>query len=267
MSDEIINQAISESTAPAIEQQPIENPQTEVQEEVAKEEIANEAEEAEDVPFPKKAVKALSRRDRQIGKLQAERAALTAELTKFREQTTQQANNPPKESDFDNYGELLKAQHRHEWQQEQAAKELQQKEQYTAQQEQQWFQQRNQEVLSKAQELKTQVPDFLSLLHEYSDVLSTVPAEIERVFYEVDAPEVALYALAKEGRLEEVLGMSPSRVAIELGKAEIRGEALIKQKQITKTPAPIEGLKGVGSSNKQLDSMNHDELMAWVNKR
>lgn len=262
MSDDIINQAISEAVATPVETaQPIETPAAE--EIVTPEPIS----EPEDIPFPKKAVNALSRRDKQIGKLQANNAALNAELAKFREQTAQQANNPPKESDYDNYGELLKAQHRHEWQQEQAAKELQQKEQYTQQQEQQWFQQRNQEVLAKAQELKAQVPDFVGLLNEYSDVLAGVPPEIERVFYEVDAPEIALYALAKEGRLEEVLGMSPSRVAIELGKAEIRGEALIKQKQITKTPAPIEGLKGTGSSNKQLDSMNHDELMAWVNKR
>ncbi len=264
MSEDIINQAISEAVSTPVETaQPIETPTEATEEIVNPEPIA----EPEDVPFPKKAVNALSRRDKQIGKLQAQLAADRAELAKFREQSVQQNNNPPKESDFDNYGELLKAQHRHEWQQEQAAKEIQQREQYTAQQEEQWFQQRNQEVLSKAQELKTQVPDFLGLLNEYSDVLSSVPPEIERVFYEVDAPEVALYALAKEGRLEEVLGMSPSRVAIELGKAEIRGEALIKQKQITKTPAPIEGLKGVGGSSKQLDSMNHDELMAWVNKR
>ncbi len=259
MTDDIINQAITEATI-VESTEPIETPTTEATEET----VPAEATEPVDTPFPKKAVNAISRRDKQIGKLQAERAALNAELTRFREQTAQHSNNPPKESDFDNYGELLKAQHRHEWQQEQAARELQQREQYTTQQEQQWFSQREQEVLSKAQELKTQVPDFLGLLNEYSDVLSEVPPQIERLLYEADSPEVALYALAKEGRLEEVLAMSPARVAIELGKAEIRGEALIKQKQVTKAPAPIEGLKGTGGSSKTLESMNSQDLLKWL---
>ena len=81
MTDEIINQAI-ESTP--VEQMPVVTPQEEVK---ATEEIApTETIEPEEIPFPKKAVNALSRRDKQIGKLQAQLAAERAELAKYREQ-------------------------------------------------------------------------------------------------------------------------------------------------------------------------------------
>ncbi len=259
MSDDIINQAISEAVATPVETaQPIETP------EATNETIPSEATEPEDVPFPKKAVNALSRRDKQIGKLQAQLAADRAELAKFREQTAKQASTPPNESDYDNYGELLKAQHRHEWQQEQATKELQQKEQYTAQQEQKWFDQRTQVVVSKAEQRMAETPEMRQVFAEYVDVLNDIPPQIERMFYEADDPDLAIYALAKEGRLEEVLSLPPARIAIEIGRAEIRGEAMLKKKQITKTPAPIEGLKGTGGSSKTLNSMNSKELLSWL---
>lgn len=258
MSEDIINQAIAES-APA-EIAPIET--TPAAEEVT----PTEAHEPEDVPFPKKAVNALSRRDKQIGKLQAQLAADRAELAKYRE-VQKPVDNSPKEEAFDNYGEYLKAVARHEAKQELSQNAEQQKKQTNTAQEEAWHAERTEYTTNKAKQAMDTIPDYKQLFMENADILQSLPPHIERAFYESDSPEMAFYALAKEGKLDALLDMSPQRAAIEIGKAEVRGETLSKAKQITKAPAPIEGLKGTGSSTKSLDTMNSKELLDWLNKK
>ena len=265
MTDDIINQAISESTAVETSQ-PIETPTEEPK--AAEESTPTETHEPEDVPFPKKAVNALSRRDKQIGKLQAQLAAERAEVAKYREQQIKSpADTSPKEESFDNYGEYLKAIVRHEAQQELSQNSKKQEEQATTAQQEAWHAERTEYVTSKAQKAMETISDYKQLFMENSDILQSLPPHIERAFYELDSPELAFYALAKEGRLDAILDMSPVRAAAELGKAEIRGETLSKAKQITKAPSPIEGLKGTGSSTKSLDTMSSKELLDWVNRK
>lgn len=264
MSDDIINQAILDSTSvetPA----PIDTPQeTEVK--ATEESTPTETHEPEDVPFPKKAVNALSRRDKQIGKLQAQLAAERAELAKYREQQAKAPQLPSEES-FDNYGEYLKAKNRAEFEQEQSEKTRQQQERQLSQQREQWIAERTDYAIDKAQKAIQSIPEYKQLLVENADIVNSFPDHVANAFYEADEPALAFLALAKEGKLDALLQMSPSRVAIEIGKAEIRGEALSKAKPVTKAPAPLEGLKGTGGSTKTLDTMNHEQLMAWVDSK
>lgn len=258
MSEDIINQAIAES-APA-EIAPIETTQ-------ATEEVTPaEPHEPEDVPFPKKAVNALSRRDKQIGKLQAQLAADRAELAKYRE-VQKPVDNSPKEESFDNYGEYLKAIARHEAKQELSQSSKQQEEKATTAQQEAWMAQREGNAIERSKVAMETIPDYKQLFMENVDILQSLPPHLANAFMELDAPDMAFYALAKEGRLDALFDMSPIRAAAELGKAEARGETLSKAKQITKAPAPIEGLKGTGSSTKSLDTMNSKELLDWLNKK
>lgn len=265
MSDDIINQAISESTPVEIPP-PVELSQ-ETETTPATEEIAStEPNVPEDIPFPKKAINALSRRDKQIGKLQAQLAAERAELAKYREQRVKTPELPSEES-FDNYGEYLAAKHRAEFEQEQSQKTKQDEEKQAKAQKEQWYVEREGYAIEKAQQAIQNIPDYRQLLVENADIVQSFPEHVTDAFFEADEPALAFLALAKEGKLDSLLNMSPARVALEIGRAELRGEALSKVKPITKTPAPIEALKGTGSSTKSLETMNADELLKWLNKK
>lgn len=281
MTDEIINQVIQEAKASA---QPIEESKQPAQAAQATEEVtttdestteakeavdakeATDGKEPDDVVFPKKAINALSRRDKQIGKLQAQLAAERAELQALREKANQSAKpqNLPKEDDFDNYGDYLKAVARSEFEQEASQKAQQTQEQRLKETEQRWVDERTAYATEKAQEAVKQIPNLPQLITENADIVSEFNPFIERAFLEADEPVLAFYALAQEGKLEAIAKMSPARAAIEIGKAEIRGAELVKTKPITKAPAPIESLKGTGSGSKSLDNMNHKELLKWL---
>lgn len=273
MTDEIINQAIQAGVAASQEdapsaQEPVETNQPVENAAPQEDEVSRGTEDSsDDVVFPRKAINALSRRDKQIGKLRAELQAARAELQKYNEQQAAKAqtSNSPTEEQFDTYGDYLKAVARHEAQQELSQSVKQQQEQQVAEKEQAYFAQREEYTIAKAQEAIQSIPDYKQLLTENADILQSLPPQIERAFLEADEPALAFYALAKEGKLESVFDMSPARAAIEIGKAEVRGAALIKAKPVSKAPPPIEGLKGAGSSQKSLNNMNSAELLKWLN--
>jgi len=266
MNEATIDQVISESTA--VENQPIETINNEITEttEAPKEETSPEPSEPEDVPFPKKAVNALSRRDKQIGKLQAQLAAERAELARFREQSKQ--THVPNMDDFENYGDYVKANAFHEFEQKQSQLQKQQEEQAKTASEQQWYQERISQITTKVHDAFKTIPDYEQLTIENRDILESLPKHVERAFYELDEPTLAFYALAKEGRLEGLASLSPERMAIELGKAEMRGASLSKARPITKAPNPIEGLKGGGNPNKTISAESSaKDLLKWVNTK
>ena len=263
MTDEIINQVIDTvPTSPeATTSEPIDTT-------AAPENTLPEPHEPDDVPFPKKAVNALSRRDKQIGKLQAQLAAERAELSKYREQQAKTpTDNSPKEQSFDNYQEYMKAVARYEAKQEISENYKQQESQQSAFKEEAWVSERSEYATERAKKAMDSIPEYRQLIVEHADILQSLPPHLERAFLEADAPELAFYALAKEGRLDTLLDMSPSQAAMAIGRAEVRGEALSKARPVTRTPAPIQGVKGAAGSTKTLDNMNSSELMKWFNQR
>ena len=101
-------------------------------------------------------------------------------------------------------------------------------------------------------------------MKEQGDLLDELPEHVQTAFLEAENPALAVYALAKEGKLQTLITMSPYQAAMAIGRAQDRGEALTKAKQVTNAPAPIAPAKGSGQGGKTLDRMDGNELMAWL---
>lgn len=119
----------------------------------------------------------------------------------------------------------------------------------------------NEEAFAKAN------PEYKALYQEHSDFMNSLPLPIAEALMEADSAELALFALMKEGRLETLEDMSPSRIAIEIGKAEIRGEQYLNTNKATNAPTPIQAARGTGNSGKSLEQKSVAELMKQFNSR
>lgn len=257
MTDEIINQAINEAiaTAPAeaTPQEPIET--------TTEGTASTEPQEPIDVPFPKKAVNALSRRDKQIGKLQAERAALQAELQKYREVEEQKANKAPVAEDFESYDDYIDA--KQDFKIAKMQRESAPKAEIPSEQKA-WQQERMSYAAQKANETAKTIPDYTATINANIEFINSLPEGIVDTLYESSNGGLALYVLAKEGSLYELSEMSERAAAIAIGRAEARGNNYLT-KPITKAPAPIGGLKGTGQSNKAISGQSsYAELAKWL---
>lgn len=229
-----------------------------------KEEADKVEDETDDVPFPKKAVNAISRRDKQLAKMRADMAALQAEVSRYRQPQaqTQQApqtdNSAPKEDDFDDYGSFLEAKLLHKIKMEQSVQQKTQQEQQFQSQKQQWVQQREVEISQKVEAHKAEIPDFMQVIEMNADIMDSLPEHIEQAFLEADDAGLAYYNLAKEGKLEALLTMSPYRAAMEIAIAQTKKPTL---NRVSGAPNPIKASSGRGVSTKDVSDMSGDELL------
>lgn len=217
-----------------------------------------------DDAFPKKAVNALSRRDKQIGKLRAqldqERFAREQLEQRFKPQQTNNNTGEPKETDFQNYHDYMRAVQKFDLGQEMAKLNSAHKETQQTAQEQAWISQREQVVATSAQSFIKENPDAQTVIEEYADLADEFPPQIQRLFLEADNAPLAFYNLAKEGKLEELSNMSLAKAAMEIGRAQT--QAPIKPK--TKAPTPLPASRGSVASGKQLDDMSGEEIRKWM---
>ena len=240
----------------------------EVTEEPKKVEPQGEDEKAEDttedVPFPKKAVNALSRRDKIIAKERAEKAAILAELEQLRAQSQAKPQEKPNQDkapemdDFAEYSEYLEAKILYQIKQEQASKEQENLKAQQQNQQTQWEAEREQVIAKNAEAHKAQIPDFAQVVDEYADIADTFSPEVQRAFLEADNAALAFYNLAKEGKLEALAQMSPYRAAMEIAIAQTKKPAL---NRVTSAPDPIKAASSRGSSVKSVDDMDGEELL------
>lgn len=263
--DAVINENIGNNDNEAVENEVIEN---EINENDVDQEVEGQQEgdaQGHDTPFPKKAVNAISRRDKQIAKLKAELAEFKSMQEKAKAESDYKSS-APNEDDFDNYGDYLKAQILHELGNN--SQQKQEPQQYTPEQQAQaqWYQERESQVATKAQEYSKSNPEFANLINEYSDVLDTIPPQVERLFFELNDASAAFYALAKDGLLENVVAMSPAMAASHILQAEKRGIEYLQTKKVTSAPAPIRSAKGAGKHTKTVNSMSGEELLNWLDK-
>lgn len=270
MSDTIIDAAIA--SVPVSTEQTV--PESKVEDQPATTESESSAEsepqepqkqQEDDVPFPKKAVNAISRRDRQIGKMRAELAALRAEMQKFQAPQEQKQFNSqdkaPSEDQFENYGDYLEAKIGHKLRQEQAEFARKQQEQQAMEQRALWANQREEAISTKASEYVSQISDFQSVIAENADLADEFPQHVQDAFYEADDAPLAFYNLAKEGKLEALASMSPQRVAMEIAKAQF---AKPVQQKVSNAPKPITSIKGTGGGGKSINNMSWEEQKAWL---
>lgn len=224
-----------------------------------------------DDPWPSSARNKVNRLNKQLAKERAEREQFARKLQEF--QAAQEKNSPkskePQEEDFDNYGEYLQAlaRYRPEVKQDQQIdpRQLQQQAFQQAQQEL-YYNQRVDAVAQQAQKAVQEMPELQNLLEEYSDVLDTYPPEIEMAFLQSENAPMAFYALAKEGKLEQLAFMTPMQAAHEIARAGIRGEQMAKAAKVTKAPTPIKGASGSSPGGKDLSAKSPRELVDWALK-
>lgn len=219
--------------------------------------------EAKEDSFPKKAVNAISRRDKKIGKQAEQIRALNAELSKLRTQAPKEA---PKEADFEGkpYGEYLKAEAKHAAAEEITERETKRIESDLEATKIAYKEERGQIIADNAVEARKSFSDFDAVLKASKPVLDSLPPEIQELFLDADNGAFALYAVAKEGALEDLADMSIGRAAMTIKSMEDKGLALKQPKKATNAPAPMSPAKGTGTGGKPLHEQSVDELMKWV---
>ena len=218
------------------------------------------------VPFPKKAVNAISRREKQIAKLRAEKAALEAEVSRYRQpqanpQQNQNVSGEPSEDDFDNYGDFLEAKILHKLKAEKAKEETSNIEQQTAQQRSVYEQQKETELMDKMQVHVSKIPDFKQVIELNADIADEFPEHIVQAFYEADDGALAFYNLAKDEKLESLLTMSPAKAIMEIAKAQLEPTL----KRVSNAPNPIPASRGSMKTQKSKEDMDGEELLKHFN--
>lgn len=286
MSDAMIDAAIKEAKEAEValeaEQKPIENeeveqkqeeeqPEAKESEEKGAEEQPDDDDSEGDVVFPKKAVNAISRRDKKISKLQAQYQEAMQKLEQL-----QKAQQSPKEvakpnaDDFDSFDDYLEAlvDYRAEMRgQKKVEPEVKQQPQVTEEQikEQMYYAERAQSMDAKYADYQGKLADFESLASQNADILQSFNTELTKAVYEAEDPALALYVLAKENKLEEFAAMTPVRAARELALAEVRGQKYLNKTSAKPAPAPISDVKGKTNPNQRaLYQKSANELMDWV---
>lgn len=277
--DNIIDQAINEANEAAqaadeATKQPIQQASKEEQQKEP-EQLESEvdktegegAEEEQEVVFPKKAINAISRRDKKIAQRDARIRELEEQLNSVKQPAEPAKNQKPDADSYDSFDDYLEA--LVEW--KAASKQEVQKPQapqVTPEQvkEQIYYQQRATYVDNLDAELTTKLPDYEHLKEANADILTSFNVETVKAIYELDNAPLALYALAKEGKLEELANTNPAKAAIMLAKAEAKGEQYL-QKKVSNAPAPIGGVRAKPNPNQRsLSTMTPEQLLEWARK-
>jgi hypothetical protein len=213
---------------------------------------ASEDSESGEVEFPKKAVNALNRKNKQINKLRAQMRELEAKLNE-----TPEVGNKPSEinpDDFESYGDYINAQVEALVEQKSMQSQTDMQKQQLKQQQEALAAQRDQHIIEQAQEAAQVFSDLPQVWQENAQLLDALPKEVSDIFYSIDNAPAAVYTLAKEGKLESLLYANPSVAAYEIVNAQNRGlELLSKPKtRVSQAPEPITKARGTGSVKKQL---------------
>lgn len=177
-------------------------------------------------------------------------------------------NNAPKEADFDNYSDYLEA--RTDWKIEQKLAERENRASESAKTQVITAQkiERIKEIEAAEQEFAKATPEYAALYNEYSDFMGNLPLPVAEALMETENPTLALFALMKEGKLESLEDMTPNKISMEIGKAELRGQSyLSQQNKATNAPTPIQAARGTGVPGKSLADKSVEELMKQFNSR
>lgn len=226
-------------------------------------------------PWPKEAENALSRAKGNAAryKSQAQMAAqrekeLLEKLAKYEQahqpqQAKQATTGEPKEADYDNYHDYIRALNK--WDNEQiveqklTARETKAKESQETAQKEAWRDERKAVVADQTRELLAENKDILPLLQEYADFLDELPTVIDDLFLEAENGALAFLNLAREGKLEALLTMSPTRAAVEIDRAQ--RQTTTPPNKVTNAPTPMSPAKGMAVVGKSLSQMSPKEVL------
>lgn len=185
------------------------------------------------------------------------------------------APKPPNEDDYATWDELRAAERKYvedlaDWKLEQKLSERDKKstEEAKTNQANSYKAERINEHAQKEAEFAKQNPDYEKIVYgDYGDFMTNLPLPVAEALLEAENASLALYALAKEGRLEELEDMSPYRISMEIGKAEIRGESYLNRNTATNAPTPVPAARGTGNPSRSLEQKSVEELLEQFNSR
>lgn len=105
-------------------------------------------------------------------------------------------------------------------------------------------------------------PDFKQIETDNMGVISSLPQTIKDLFLDSDNPSYAFYQLVKDGQLEELADVSPSKAALMIARAE--DKALAAKKPKTNAPQPLSAAKGSAQGSKPLDDYSPNDIRKWL---
>ena len=226
----------------------------------------------------KKIQNALSRKERRIGQLTAQKYERERELAEARQKLSQyEAKAQPATADgkpdavefakqgksYEDYLESLA-----DWKldQRQSQSEKKAKEENETKSKNAWKEERGGALTESVEKARSKYSDYQQVLDENSESLKDLPEHIQEAILEQaeDAPD-AFYTLVKEDRLDELLeAKSATKAVAILAKAAMRSEALSSSKPVTKAPAPVTASRGTAQGSKPLNKLDGDDLLKWL---
>lgn len=286
-----IEAVIAEATKPVAEAQEATSTEVANVETQTPEQEAKEAESLKDKADSELTPEQLAKREKnreshlnsKLAKLRRENRELKEFKTQLEQQTSkaqpqnsQTQANPsgapvkPKESDYNSFMEFLEAKDAYyeqlsDWKVEQKLSERDNKVQAAQLDIKQVN--RIQEMANQEEAFAKSNPEYAKLVYEnHSDFMTNMPRAVAEALLEAENASLALFALAKEDRLEDLADLPIHRIAMEIGRAEERGKAYLSSgNKATNAPPPMQGLRGTGSASKSLDNKSVEELMKQFN--
>lgn len=211
--------------------------------------------------WPKKAVNALSRKNKLLNKTRAELQEsnakikdLQAKIEAFNNQQNQEVKsvNP---DDFNTMDDYIKAQMDSlvEQRLKQANSEME-KAQLT-QEQQKLTEERDTYIAEQASEASKSIPDFTQTIQPHLQTLDSLPQQVADIFYSMENAPLAAYVLAKEGKLAQLQYANPYVAANEIISAHERGKTMLSKPRkvaVSNAPDPIRGSRGTAKTTKDL---------------
>lgn len=166
------------------------------------------------------------------------------------------------------YGEFIKQQALEEMRAELGQTQQKQQLDQLSLQQQQLMAEQNQMIAQEAAQYAKQSEDFANVVPANADRFNNLSDEVQSMFFDLENPTLAAYALAKEGKIEQLAFMSPYMAAVEIRNAEARGLQYLQsgsKKQVSNAPLPVNAVKGTSKvGNSRLAEKNPDELYKWI---
>lgn len=265
--DALINEAVANTEAQAVNESTEEQNQEDA---VAEEQPADQEEEHDQTPFPKKAVNAISRRDKMINKLRAELNQIRNQQGNQQSNQAQKQNysadenSKPSEDDFDTYADYISAMV--DYKAEQKYRELTQTQQQQQTQlvQQQYIQQKHADIAEKMQQHIKTIPDFKEVLETNADILASLPLDIQNVFYNADDTAMAFYNLVKSGEVDKLFDVqNPTQAAFLISKHD-RPTATRYSAQSKAPPPPKNRVTGASQGSGSLADKNPADILKWL---
>lgn len=227
---------------------------------------ADDGEPSGDVEGELKTVrKALDKRNRYINNQRQRIRDLEAQMQKMQEGFGKNTAQAPDMDKFESVLDYVKADQNHALEQKFAEMQHKQKLELLEQQKAVALEEQTRVIEQQVTELAQSNPDFKKVVSANVQIFQAMPDHINGLLTELDNGHIAAYALAREGRLQDIYHMPPHIAAAHLVNAEIRGQQYLLQaaKPKKSAPEPIGSIKGSKSSTTSLSDMSADQLDKW----